>query len=791
MITPRRRLITGALAILLVTHTTRAADTAPKAKFWKDSPNPANVLSATFIGGKGNEWLVAGGFQPDGTIVLAGNVAGPVLELSVPTEVIGKDLPAPPDAKPMPEMEQDKAGRHQKVNKEGHPIWERPSWRHDGVTGYVLRCTGDLKKIISAHRLPWTSGAITSATVASDGSILIAGRAGEGISNLIERTEELSAGPGADRKDGKCTHAFVAKLSSDASRVDWVRHSTGPCDAPQVTLRRDGSIQYAAQAVWSIDGAGKTTNTILIPGGVKKTSSISPIDGSIIVAGEHHWPTGREPWRCPTFNVHNPDGSLKYQLYDWGGPFVGLDNLRQVSDSAVRFVTHDRNGNILLYARSDGGNSVMVSQPFDVRTGVGYRGLGINAAGAGVLSAAYLFRLDPKDLKTTASTLWLSFSARGRPNSIWIDNMALADDGSVCITGRSAWGIWQTHNKLADAPPEGEYVAVLNRELDDVRFCSVIPGAGAAEVSYDRTGWGIASGLVNGRRRVLFLGGAHKDDGDASSPHPTPTHDALQAQFGGGWLDGYVVMLDLGTDATDGETPSAGRPTSTLGQPSSASFERGPRGKGKHDSSPPADGTAFVFNPDLPKWVTVDAEFRDRSGAMWPSFMYGKPKQGSATFQGGTLGTSFVVACTEVCQPKGDQSRRVLGEFIQNGQTAQLQFTLQSLGKPQTTELPDQTSKGNARTRTVEYCVGKGTLELGDRKIPVEPKVTFKFGKSQGVYRSSGKIDQSTESVHLDAWLTMKASDLGLKAVPPGDEIDIRIGMSGISKPHGETADKK
>ena len=42
-------------------------------------------MTATFVGGRGNEWLAGGGFQPDGTVVLAGNVAGPVLELPVPS----------------------------------------------------------------------------------------------------------------------------------------------------------------------------------------------------------------------------------------------------------------------------------------------------------------------------------------------------------------------------------------------------------------------------------------------------------------------------------------------------------------------------------------------------------------------------------------------------------------------------------------------------------------------------------------------------------------------------------
>src|SRR4051794_30237563 len=76
-----------------------AGNQPAKMKFWEDTPDQADVLAATYVGGKGHEWLVGGGFQPDGTVVLTGNVLGPVLELAVPVQVLGEDRPAPPEAK--------------------------------------------------------------------------------------------------------------------------------------------------------------------------------------------------------------------------------------------------------------------------------------------------------------------------------------------------------------------------------------------------------------------------------------------------------------------------------------------------------------------------------------------------------------------------------------------------------------------------------------------------------------------------------------------------------------------
>ncbi len=77
MTTPR--LFIAPLAICLL-HTAAlcAAEPPPfEPKFWKDAPDQAKIISATYIGGKGHEWLVSGGFAPDGSIVLVGNVAGP------------------------------------------------------------------------------------------------------------------------------------------------------------------------------------------------------------------------------------------------------------------------------------------------------------------------------------------------------------------------------------------------------------------------------------------------------------------------------------------------------------------------------------------------------------------------------------------------------------------------------------------------------------------------------------------------------------------------------------------
>ncbi len=770
--------IAAALAFSLAFIASIQAGDAPQdaPKFWKDIPEQADVMAATFIGGKGNEWLVSGGFQPDGSVVVAGNVIGPVFELSIPATIIGTDLPPPAEAKRVPKMSGGKEAKQETDKKTGEPIWEKPSWKHDGATGFVVRLSSDLKNVISVCRMPWNSGAITSAAVGKDGAIYITGRATDKIGNLGGSVEELKATLDETRKGGGCEHTFIAKLASDGSKVEWMRHQRGFSDAPRVTLAANGNIKFAAQDLRAFDAGGKLLETIAVPGGMSEKTSVSPVDGSIVKGGEHHWPTGREPWRCPTLNIHKPDGSLQYQFYDWGGPYVGLDNCRQVSDSAVRAVTHDKDGNIFIYAWSDGGNSVMTTEPNDVRSPVAPKGLGITAAGAGVLSCAYLIKIDPKDYKAIGWTLWLAFN-RNKPNSIWIGGLGYTDDGSVCFGGVSALGLWQTSNKLTDAPPAGNYITVLTPDMSGVRYCSAIPGAGAAVVGNDeRQNWGIASGIVQGKPRALFFGGAVSDEENYGVKTKTPVKNAMQENFGGGWCDGYVVMLDLskGSAALPAKTADAEVPAHDS-KPTRASFEISAQAMNKKRPDPvPVDGTVFNFKPDVPKYVTVDAEFRDRAGKYWPNFLSGKPVSGEWIFKTAQPEGKFTVACATLAQNKGDQNRRLLGELVKNANDPPLkfEFTLHSIGAKKTQELTSIDKKGKPQARNVEYFDAKGTLEIGAKKIDVSPRVTVNY---------AGPKDGGADTVKLNAWITLSGKELGLSAPGTQGEIDIRIGMSGTT----------
>jgi hypothetical protein len=512
------------------------------AKF-KSTPDQARVVSAGLLGGPGTEWLVGGGFQPDGTVVLAGVALGPTLGLGVRETVLGRDSQISP---PAPINKKDKQGKPE-LDKQGNPKFEPFGWNHENATAFIVRMSGDLKTIKSVSRLGWKAGGLTGALVDDTGNIFICGPATDGISSVSADVQVLAPPASAPEKGG-CAHTYVARLSPDGSKVVWVRHVKGGSSAPSLAWDNQGRLVFRGPDFRVLDSGGRQVASFAMLGGGVRFTALNPVDGTIVGGGEHHWATGREPWRCPILNVYRPNGELLYQLYDWGGPFVGLNNLRLVSDTAIRGVTFDAKGNLLIHAWSDGGNSVVLREPNDIRANAKMGGLGFSAWGAGVLSIAYVIKIETKNYRVIGGTPWMSYQQKvNKPNSARINALAPAVDGSVCFAGEATWGLIQTGNAIGGGEPGGAYVAVLNSDCSSLRFSSAMPACGQTIIddqSADKGRWGIVSGLLNGKPVALFVCGAVERN-TGYDQNPPPAVNARQAGFGGGHVDGYALLLDL------------------------------------------------------------------------------------------------------------------------------------------------------------------------------------------------------------------------------------------------------
>jgi hypothetical protein len=519
---------------------------------FRNTPDQAAVVAASSLGGKGTEWLAGGGFQPDGTVVAAGTALGPVLELGVNAAVIGTDAPPPPAPQLVPQMDRGKP----KLTKEGKPIMEPLRWTHDNATAFVVRLSSDLQQVKSASRFPWKAGGVTSAVVDADGNIYLAGPASDTIASVGGDVKHLPV-EDCGFKNPPCQHVYLAKLSPDAAKVLWLRHFKGASAAPEVMLDKQGKLWLQGPDLRRFDASGKQESVTVVPGGLGTRAAVNPLDGTYARGGEHQWPTGREPWRDPILNIFRPDGAWLYELYNWDGPLVGVDNLRLVSDTAIRGVRYDDEGNLILHVWSDGGNSVIYRHPFDVRTSHGCKGLGFEGWGVkGAMSFAYVVKIESKGYKTIGGTMWCAYlMEQNAPNSLWIHSLDFATDGSVLLAGKSASGLVQTGNAIGmtkeamtadtEGPivPSGPYVAVLNRDCSSLRFCSSMPACGQTDVN--GTPWGVARGVINGQPKVMFLSGAVERESLYGPSYKAPAVKAVQKGFGGGLCDGHMMLLDL------------------------------------------------------------------------------------------------------------------------------------------------------------------------------------------------------------------------------------------------------
>ena len=736
-------------------------------QYWGARSDQAKVMTASFLGGPGTEFLCAAGFKSDGSIVLAGNINGGQFELpGAKPVVLGRDGSAPGPAEFGPTNDKALQDRESKN--------ELPNWMRPDTTGFLLFCDPELKTITKAVRLPWTAAAITSMVIGGDGSIYIAGAPGDGFANLGGTQTALSIPADATRKGGHAKRSFIAKLDPDASKVLWAYHGEGLTDAPWIKLTEKGDVYFGAQDLRVFSPAGTQTGQMVVPGGVRDNTSVNPKNGMIARCGDQNTGTGREPWRMPFLDLLKPNGDLFLQLYRWSPRYVVLDSSRLVSDTEVKTVTHDHDGNMLLTCWSDGGNSVANREPTDIRRSPPNQGVGMNAAGANATSLGYLVKLDAEDHQIIGWTMWVSKYA-GAANGAKFDRVGEGGDGSVLFSGGSAWGLVQTANKLANGEPAGTFIAVLSPDMTGVRFSSAVPGMGLARIGNEDSRVAMASATINGKTRAIFIGGARAEEDVYELVTRTPTHAAMQDTFGGGHSDGYAVLLDLsaGTPVAKPAAPPR-TPMRLLIDQEAVRIRTSPKKPPSKPEAPIPEDGSFVFAADPPgvSWKHADIEVRATDGSHWPNFVSGDGTDGTVAMNkdsgaSGTYGATFDTWSAD----KGDQSRRVLGSLFASGQPPAIAFKATSIGARVTETIKQKDRNGAEFDSALTYQPVTATLTIGSKTVTATFKASFTIGKV---------VERDYIRLNARAYATFKAEELGLGGSMAGKEVDVRVSVQGI-----------
>lgn len=494
-----------------------------------------DITAATFFGGKGPEEFLGVTVAADESIVVAGNSWQSPLPTDAPTEVLGTDGPW-----------------NVALNAEGKDRDEEgdlmaPRRRNPNRTGFLVCYSPDLRKIRQVVRFGWGVASITAVEYMSDNSLVIAGLATRNFRPVAEKAKLLNIYPqrryaayGPYEYDGVNLpgDVYVAKLNPDLKGFAWVWIFEGHRVPP--TIIHEGpnrAIVCECRTLRSITADGKEMREVMkfMSSGSRNLLGVSPVDGRMVIGGEYSHPTGREPWRKPYLDVYNAEGKPHARFYEWQGPLAGADNVRLVSDSAVRDGVMLPSNDVLIYIWSDGGNTVGAWNPIDFRKPLNRSPVCMTTAGAGAASFCHLVRFNLDNYEDTSYMLFTSV-LQAKPNTIRLDRLCAARDGRVMIMGKSGGFLVQTTTRWFRATDHHEVYLDADKR--------------PAGVKLDKKGWPHYLGL-GGREHFSTVFSPSFSNVLWSSATALCEHKAMRETSRGI----VAVSVCLGENSKDGETP--------------------------------------------------------------------------------------------------------------------------------------------------------------------------------------------------------------------------------------------
>ena len=498
-------------------------------------------IAATFLGGEGDEHFSKGGFFPDGRIFAAGMFHDLSFLTNVSPRLIGRDTNA---ADFPPVHGTDRRGREQISYPASTPV--------------IFIFSENLSTLREVIRLPWAAGQLVDVQAGNDGALYVAVRARDAFESLAGQIGEVTVvqNPGQvaharERAQARAEEvrlpedALLFRMSPNLREVDWaVRFEHAGIGFTR--LQSDRLVVQRGRDVFFVEGeTGAVQPGPNVDHGRSHSGMVvDPRDGSFFFGGEYHSNTGLEPWRCPFLRKFDPEGTPAWSAYDWTGPIVGVEFFRLVSDSAVNDVIADSSGRLLLRGWSDGGNSVFTRQPYDLRKPARVGGTASSIWGANVLSVAYLIQMDADSMEVSGVTRFLSYlPTSNKPNSISLRSFHQMENGQVAIFGGSAFGLIETQDAWFDPwyvqyrtnrhalARGGPFFALYAEGLQTLRLSTILPGVRRV----DFAGQG---------DKLLLFGAAGPQNDSYGDETPTLTLNAVQADFGGGRQDAYLLLVD-------------------------------------------------------------------------------------------------------------------------------------------------------------------------------------------------------------------------------------------------------
>lgn len=477
---------------------------------------PLKVLTASWLGGAGDEQIVGADVREDLSVVLAINALE--LKLGPAPVLLGEATPPTP-----------KAADPKKPSKNTKPT-------DPNLAGHLVRLAPGGQKVLGVARFPAGGATLRELRCDAGGNLFLLGDA--------PGTLKLAGVSGTGR--------FIALLTPDAARVRTAVFVANAMDfavdgnGDFVVLTKGHLTRYGTDGKqkWDVTWPTHGDNR---PGGM----AVSPQTGIAAVTGYGMTHTGKEPYKAPYGYGFSRDGKLVWSLWN-PNPKLLVDKKfggnGLMADTTGYFAGTDAAGNIFLGLFADGGNSVCTRDPLNVNGPLNasvFDGVFQKSPGHGFKGAsktAVVFRVNPNDGRLEKGTWMSAWLSPQRANGLSMEAVAGDAKGRTFIVGSSAFGCPTKHPWFPGAEggyQGGGFLAILDDGFKMLQ-CGYFQGTSLDCVAYR-----------NGHLVVAGTAAKESVNGDKSKPEtkpviaPVPQFKPLQREFGGGGKDGWFAVFKV------------------------------------------------------------------------------------------------------------------------------------------------------------------------------------------------------------------------------------------------------